>query len=221
MLLGQKVNPRVATHAHAAGGRRPALGIAASGLDRSRRSGDQDPGTARDHRLGEADLREGRRDARVQRREARGACRRRRRRGRRHAGRHGGDADGVHRARRHSDARGGAPGRRCARRSEHARQGAADRFRRHPHRRRRGQGAGDGRGRGVDRPGRADGARLQQRHATLPDGEHVSALGGLRALGTAPGFLPSLPHRKLPGRRDDAGCRCSNNASIRRWARSG
>ena len=78
----------------------------------------------------------------VQRREAGGPRRRRRGRGRRHAGRHRGDADGVHRARRHSDAGGGAPGGRGARRPEHARQGAADRLRRHPHRRRRGQGAG-------------------------------------------------------------------------------
>ena len=107
--------------AHAARGRRPALGVPASGLDRPRRSRDQDPGTARDHRLGEADLREGRRDARVQRREAGGALGRRRGRRRRHAGRHRRHADGLHRARRHPHARRRAPGGRCARGAEHAR----------------------------------------------------------------------------------------------------
>ena len=49
------------------------------------------------------------------------------------------------------------------RRPEHARQGAADRVGRHPHRRRCGQGAGHGRRCGGHRPGGADGARLQQR----------------------------------------------------------
>ena len=59
-----------------------------------------------------ADLREGRRDARVQRREARGACRRRCDRGRRHAGRHGRDAD-----RASSSTSAFRRSRRCARRS--------------------------------------------------------------------------------------------------------
>ena len=44
-------------------GHRPALGLPASRLDRSRRSRDQDPRTARDHQLGEADLYQGRRRA--------------------------------------------------------------------------------------------------------------------------------------------------------------
>jgi methylamine---glutamate N-methyltransferase subunit C len=163
MLLGQKVNPRVAKHAHAAGGRRSALRFAPSGLDRPRRPGDQDQGAARDHRLGKADLRQGRRHARVQRREARGARGRGRHRRRRHAGRHRRHPDRVHRARRHSDAGGVAPGRRCARRSEHARHGAAGDLGWHPQRRRRRQGARDGRGCGCDRPGRAGGSWLQQR----------------------------------------------------------
>ena len=64
MLLGQKVNPRVAAMRTLPAGRRPALGVPPSGLDRARRPGDQDQRAARDHRLGEADLREGRRDAR-------------------------------------------------------------------------------------------------------------------------------------------------------------
>src|SRR5260221_145434 len=42
------------------GGNRPALGVSESRLDRPRRPGDQDRGAAGDHRLGEADLREGR-----------------------------------------------------------------------------------------------------------------------------------------------------------------
>ena len=51
--------------AHAARRHRPALGVPASRLDRPGRPGDQDPRAARDHRLGEADLREDRRDARA------------------------------------------------------------------------------------------------------------------------------------------------------------
>ena len=112
MLLGQKVSPRVAEDAHAARRHRPALGLPPSRLDRPRRPRHQDPGTARDHRLGEADLREGRRDARLPRREAGGARRRRRGRGRRHAGRHRRDAD------RASSSTWASPRwRRCARRS--------------------------------------------------------------------------------------------------------
>ena len=58
----------------------------------------------RDHGLGEADLRQGRRDADVLRRPARGEGGRGRDRRRRHAGRHGRDAGRLHRARRHPDA---------------------------------------------------------------------------------------------------------------------
>ena len=100
--------------AHAAGGHRPALGLPASGLDRPRRSRDQDPGTARDHRLGEADLRQGRRVAALLRHGAGGEGRRRRGGARRHAGRHRGDAGRVHRERRHPDARARSA-RRCRR----------------------------------------------------------------------------------------------------------
>ena len=49
--------------AHAAGGHRSAVGLPASGLDRARRSRDQVARIAGNHRLGEADLREGRRIA--------------------------------------------------------------------------------------------------------------------------------------------------------------
>ena len=97
--------------AHAAGRHRPALGLPASGLDRPRRSGDQDRGAARDHRLGEADLRQGRRRAALLRHRAGGEGRRRRGGARRHAGRHGGDAGRVHRALRHPHAGGHPPGR--------------------------------------------------------------------------------------------------------------
>ncbi len=65
--------------AHPAGRHRPALGVPSPGLDRPGRPRHQDPGTARAHRLGEADLREDRRDAHVPRREARGPLRGRRR----------------------------------------------------------------------------------------------------------------------------------------------
>ncbi len=84
--------------AHAARGHRPALGLPPSRLDRPRRPRDQDRGAARDHRLGEADLRQGRRRPALLRHRAGGEGRRRRRRARRHAGRHGGDAGSVHRA---------------------------------------------------------------------------------------------------------------------------
>ena len=132
-------------------------------------------------------------------------CRRRRGRGRRHAGRHRRHADVLHRARRHPHAGGGAAGGRRAGRPEHEGQGAAHRLRRHPHRRRRGQGAGDGRRRGVDRPGRADGARLQQRHATCRTASTSRRDRRLRGARHRARLLPPLPHRPLPGRRHHAG----------------
>ncbi|MFD2057527.1 glutamate synthase-related protein [Mesorhizobium calcicola] len=58
MLLGQKISDRVAKCAPAQG-HRPALASRHPALDRSRRSRDQDPRTARNHRLGKADLRQG------------------------------------------------------------------------------------------------------------------------------------------------------------------
>ena len=97
MLLGQKITERVAGCAicrreSISGRRQPP-----SGLDRPGRSGDQNPGAARDHRLGKADLRKSRRIAAVLRHcsgsQGRGRCRR----ARRHARRHGGDAGSVYR----------------------------------------------------------------------------------------------------------------------------
>ena len=115
MLLGQKISPARRRDAHPARGHRPALGVPASRLDRARRPDDQDQRAAGDHRLGEADLRQGRRHPHVLRREARRARGRRRRRRRRDAGRHRGHAGGLHRARRDTDAGRGArrPPRRC------------------------------------------------------------------------------------------------------------
>ena len=104
MLLGQKISKRVADDAQPARGHRPALRLPASRLDRTRRSRDQDRGAARDHRLGEADLRQDRRVAALLRHRARGEVGRRRRRPRRHAGRHRGDPGSLHRACRHPDA---------------------------------------------------------------------------------------------------------------------
>ena len=100
--------------ADAAERHRPALRLPPSRLDRSGRSRDQDPRTARDHRLGKADLRQGRRRQALLRHRAGGEGRRRCRRARRHAGRHGGDAGGVHRACRASR-RSPASGRPCRR----------------------------------------------------------------------------------------------------------
>ena len=110
MLLGQKISRTRRRHAHPAGGHRPAFGVQAPGLDRTRRPDHQDQRAARDHRLGEADLRQGRRHPDLLRRETRGARRRGRRGRRRHAGRHGRHPGGVHRARRHPDAGRGPAG---------------------------------------------------------------------------------------------------------------
>ncbi len=63
MLLGQKISDRVAAHAQPAQGHRPALGLPSSGLDRPGRPRNQDHRTARNHRLGKADLCQGRRRA--------------------------------------------------------------------------------------------------------------------------------------------------------------
>ena len=92
--------------------------VPAPRLDRPRRPRHQDHRAAGDHRLGEADLRQGRRDAAPYYDvEARRGRRRRRRGGRRDAGRHGGHPGGVHRARRHPDPRRDPAGRAGARRS--------------------------------------------------------------------------------------------------------
>ncbi len=162
MLLGQKISDRVAE-----------MRTLPKGIDQRSacrhpdwtgpgRPGDQDPRTARDHRLGKADLPEDRRRAALLRYRAGGEGRRRRRRARRHAGRHGGDAGSLHRACRPADARLHSPGGAGAAGSRHAPQGAAHRLGRHPQRRRRRQGAGAGRRRGFDRHGGAGGARRQR-----------------------------------------------------------
>ena len=75
--------------------------------------------------------------------------------------------------------------------------GAADRLRRHPHRRRRGQGAGDGRRRGLDRAGRAHRAGLQH-EMYFQNGEHHSAVDDYAHLGTAPGFCHHCHTGKCP-----------------------
>ena len=103
-----------------AGRHRPAQRLPPSRLDRARRPRDQDPRAARDHRLAEADLRQGRRQSRPYYDTALAVkAGRRRGRARRHAGRHGGDAGRVHRACRPAD-----PGRRSARRCRRCRTSA-------------------------------------------------------------------------------------------------
>ena len=186
-------------HAHLARGHRPALALPPSGLDRPGRSRDQDPRAARDHRLGEADLRQGRRGAALLRHRARGEVRRRRGGARRHAGRHRGDAGRVHRACRHPDARRDPPGRAGADRSRHAPQGAAHRLGRHPQRRRRRQGAGARRRRGVDRHRGADRARRQRSapRGRIPQARHHGRL--LRRLARGP--RSGRHHHAGPGAR--------------------
>ena len=163
MLLGQKIIRPRRRDAHAAEGHRPALGLPSSRLDRAGRSRDQDPRTARDHRLGKADLRQGRRRAALLRHGAGGE-------GRAPMswcvdGMQGGTAATQDVFIEHV----GMPTLACIRAggagaagSRHAPQGAADRLGRHPQRRRRGQGAGARRRRGVDRHGGAGRARRQR-----------------------------------------------------------
>ena len=100
----QDLRPR-GRDARPAEGDRPAQRLPPSRLDGAGRPRDQDRRAARDHRLAEADLRQGRRHAHLLRRAARGEGRCRRDRRRRHAGRHGGDAGRLHRARRDPDTR--------------------------------------------------------------------------------------------------------------------
>ena len=142
MLLGLKITERVAAMRTLPPGHRPAQRLPPSRLDRPRRPHDQDRRAARDHRLAKADLRQDRRDAHQLRRGALRQGRRRCDRARRHAGRHRRHPGRVHRACRHPDPAGGAPGGRGAAGARHAPQGAADRVRRHPQRRRRRQGHG-------------------------------------------------------------------------------
>ena len=97
-------------------GHRPAQRLPASRLDGAGRPRDQDRRAPRDHRLGEADLRQGRRDPHLLRRPARGEGGRGRDRRRRHARRNRGDPGRLHRARRHPH-----PGRDPARRRRRSR----------------------------------------------------------------------------------------------------
>ena len=195
MLLGQKISERVAEMRTLPEGIDQRSACRHPGLDRPGRSRDQDPGAARDHRLGEADLRQGRRLAALLRHRARGEGRRRRRRARRHAGRHGGDAGSVHRACRHPDARGDPPGGAGAAGARHAPQGAAHRLRRHPQRRRRRQGAGARRRRGLDRHRGADRARRQRSGARgrIPRARHHGRLP--TTTGTRAAIPPASPRR--------------------------
>ena len=195
MLLGQKISERVAEMRTLPTGIDQRSACRHPGLDRPRRSRDQDRGVARDHRLAEADLRQGRRLAALLRHGAGGQGRRRRDRARRHAGRHGGDAGRVHRACRAADprrhqARGpGAAG------SRHASQGAADRLGRHQERRRRGQGAGARRRRGLDRHG---GARSRSATTIPRSRRNIASSAPLPAAtttGTRAAIRPASPRR--------------------------
>ena len=187
---------------------------APSGLDRSGRSGDQDQGAARDHRLAEADLRQDRRHARVQRRQAGGAGGRGRGRGRRHAGRHGGDADGS------SSSTSGIPTLAALRQAVDAledlnmqRHGAAHHLR------------------AASAPAPTSPRRSPWAPMRCAIGQGVlMALGcnsrhlrratastSPRSMITPPrhgaGLLSSLPHGPLPGRHHDAGSACWNSGS--------
>ena len=79
MLLGQKINARVAAMRTLPEGIDQRSACRHPGLDRAGRSGDQNPGAARDHRLADPDLRQDRRQPPGLRRGAGGQGRRRRR----------------------------------------------------------------------------------------------------------------------------------------------
>ena len=55
----------------------------------------------------------------------------------------------------------------------------------------------------------------------IAGGEHVSALEDYARLGHRAGVLPSLPHGQMPGRQSPRRIRCWNCGSSRRWAPSG
>ena len=195
MLLGQKISPRVAQMRNLPEGidqrsacRHPDW-TGPDDLD------DQDRGTARDHRLGEADLREGRRQPPLLRYRPGGEGGRRCRGAGRHAGRHRGDAGGVHRACRSADARRDPPGRAGAAGAWRASRGAADRLRRHPQRRRCGEGTGAWCRCGRHRHRGADRARRQRSRA----GRGVSRTRLHRRL------LRRLARRTRSGGHHDAG----------------
>ena len=77
-------------------------------------------------------------------------------------------------------------------------------FGRHSQRRRRRQGAGDGRRCGRHRSGRAVRARLQQRNLRIPGAASVGRRG-LREARHGARLLSSLPYGQVPGRRNDPG----------------
>ena len=90
-----------------------------------------------------------------------------------------------------------------ARGHRHVRQDHADRLRRHPERRRRGQGVRARRRLRRDRHRRADGGGLQRAELRQRRRRHRR----LRRARHRRRCLSPLPHRPLPGRRDDAGPR--------------
>ena len=163
MLLGpEDLGPR-GRDARPAEGDRPAERLPAPGLDRAGRPRDQDRRAARDHRLGEADLHQGRRDAPVLRHrpggESWGGCRGDGRDARWYSGHSG----CVHRARRHPDPRRHPPRRRRAAGPRRSPRGPADRLRGDPQRRRCGEGSRPRRRCGLHRRGGADRARATTR----------------------------------------------------------
>ena len=212
MLLGQKISDRVAE-----------MRDLPKGIDQ--RSACRHPDwtgpddmeikierAARDHRLGEADLREGGRLAPVLRRRAGGQGGRRRDGARRHAGRHRRHAGGVHRARRAS--------RRWPRSAP-----AVDALvELGMHRkvqlivsggirigRRRGEGAGARRRRRLDRRGRDDRARRQRARAARTTTRRSAARPASTTTGTRAAIPPASRPRTPSCRR----------ASTRSWAAGG
>ena len=113
-----------------------------------------------------------------------------------------------------------APGGRCARGSEQEAGSAADRLGRYPHRRRCGEGAGARCRCGVDRAGRAGGARLQfrQLRAARPASSRPRPI----ITSSAPRRDTAIIARPAVARSASRPrTRCSNSGSSPRWAPSG
>ena len=196
---GPEGDRRDRQHAHPARGHRPALSCAPPRLARPRRSGPQDPGVARGHRLAHPHPGQDRHGPRLRRRAHGRQVRARHHPDRRHGSLHRRRPAHPDRGDRHPAHRGHRAGAQGARRCRPGRGDRPGGGGRHSQRRRRGQGAGARRqGRGH-RHGRPHGPQLQQAH---PRRDRLSQGGRRRGR-----RLLLLPHRQVPRRHHHAGPR--------------
>ena len=196
MLLGHKISigsPRCGASKGSTSERKPS-----SRLDGPGRPRNQDRRAPRDHRLGEADPRQGRRDEDVLRRRAR------RERGQRPRSSSTGCRAG--RPRRRTSSSSTSVFRRCRRCASPSRRCGLDMHRkvqlivsgRHPERRGRREGARARRRRGLDRDGRADrdgGADLQEEY------EQIRSAAGFTTTGRRGSTRRASRRRRTSSRR--------------------